>query len=217
MAKAIQYAFLLLGVAGAVTIGLLLNDIAKGSGFIFWVAMILVLLYALRRYPREEVFAVFGFGFGFFCPVVLGGAYLFARAGYTAVAVVWLALWTTGFIAGHRRLQRSLTPTFYIADEFVRMVGPIPVQRRIHRGCVFTGLEGVLLFFFLMVAGLLGPLLWIVQIAFLLWFLKRTRGRPFSWGMLVAFIAVNVVVLVVLYQAMDELGFEHTLRKLLGG
>jgi len=122
MAKAVQYAFLLLGVAGAVTIGLLLNDITKGSGLVFRVAMILVLLYALRRYPREEVFAVFGIGFGFFCAFVLGGAYLFAGAGYTAVAVVWLALWTTGFVAGHRRLQRWLTPTFYIADEFVGIV-----------------------------------------------------------------------------------------------
>jgi hypothetical protein len=217
MIKAIRYILFVFGVAGVVSIGILLNQVAWGSGILFWVFVSLVFLYGVKRYPREEVFAIFGIGFGFFGLFVLGGAYLLARAEHETLAVVWLAVWVTGLIVFHRPIQKRLTPTFYLANAFAEIVGPIPVKREFPRGCLLTIVEAILFFFFLMVAGLLGPILWVVQLLLLLWFRKRTRGKPFSWKKLLLFILLNMGLLMALYLTMRDLGLERQLRKLLGG
>ena len=217
MTKAIQYALLLSGVAGVAIIGILLNQVAPGSGIVLWVFVSLVFLYGVKRYPREEVFAIFGIGFGFFALFVLGGAYLLARAEHETLAIVWVAVWVIGFIVLHRPIQKRLIPTFYLVNTFAAMVGPIPIKRDLPRGCLLTILEAILFFFLLMVGGLLGPILWVVQLLLLLWFLKRTRGKPFSWKKLLLFILLNIGLLMALAMTMRDLGLEHQLRKLLGG
>lgn len=207
----------LFGVTGVVLIGILLNRVAPGAGILLWVALFLVFLYGLRRYPAKEVFALFGIGFGFFGLFVLGVSYLLVRAGHEILGVVWLAVWVIGFIVFHRPIQQRLTPTFYMADQFARLVGPIPIQRPLPPGCLLTGLEGILFFVFLMVAGLLGPILWGVQLVLLLWFRKRIRGKPFPWGKFTLFVLLNIVLLMALYLTMRDLGMERQLRHLLGG
>lgn len=217
MTRVIQYILLLFGMAGVIVIGLLLNTVAMGSGILFWVVLSLVFLYGIIRYPREEVFAVFGIAFGFFCLFVLGGAYFFGHAGYEVLAIVWLVVWLGVSLVLLRRVQRWLTPTFFMADEFARIVGPIPVRRELPRGCIVTGIETILFFLFLMIAGLLGPILWLVQVSFLLWFLKKISDKQFSWGRLLIFIVWNVIVLFVLYMTMKELHVDEYVRKLTGG
>jgi len=217
MTKAIQYILFPFGVAGVVIIGILLNQAAPGSGILLWVVLFLVFLYGVRRYPREEVFAILGIGFGFFGLFVLGGAYLFVRAEHESLGIVWLAVWVIGIVAFHRPIQKRLTPTFYMANTFAAIVGPIRAQREIPQGCVLTAVEAVLFFFFLMVAGLLGPILWVVQLVLLLWYRKKIRGKPFSWGKLVLFVLLNIVSLMAMYLTLRDLGLQHQLRKLLGG
>ena len=207
----------LFGVTGVVLIGILLNRVAPGAGILLWVVLFLVFLYGLRRYPANEVFALFGIGFGFFGLFVFGVSYLLVRAEHEILGVVWLVVWTIGFIVLNRPIQQRLTPTFELANRFAAIVGPIPAQRDLPGGCILIGVEAVLFFFFLMVAGLLGPILWGVQLVLLLWFRKRIRGKPFPWGKFTLFVLFNIVLLMALYLTMSDLGMEHQLRKLLGG
>ncbi len=197
--------------------GILLNRAASGSGILFWAFLFVIFLYGLRRYPAKEVFALFGIGFGFFGLFVLGVSYLLVRAGHELLGVVWLAVWAIGFIVFNRPIRERLTPTFDLANRFAGIVGPIPAQRDIPGGCILTAVESVLFFFFLMVAGLLGPILWVVQLVLLLWFRKRIRGKPFPWARFTLFVLFNIVLIMALYLTMRDLGLEHQLRELLGG
>ena len=132
--KIIQYFLFLLGLICIILIGNLLNIAAPGSGIVFWVVMFLVLLFTIRRFPREEVFAFFGLTFGVLILLGLGGAYYFISIEYEVVAVLWFIIWFVGFLIFQKRLRRWLTPTFFLADEFAKIVGPIPVSRELPSG-----------------------------------------------------------------------------------
>ena len=106
--KIIQYLLFLLGLVCIILIGNLLNMAAPGSGIVFWVVMFLILLFSIRRFPKEEVFAFFGLTFGLLILFGLGGAYYFVSIEYEVIAIFWLNIWFVGFLIFQRRLRRSL-------------------------------------------------------------------------------------------------------------
>lgn len=111
--KIIQYLLLLPGIVGVILIGSLLNRAAPGSGIVFWIALFVIFLLNIRRYPKEEVFALLGIVFGFIILIGLGGAYYFISRGHEVFAAIWLVIWLIGIIIFQKRIRRWLTPTFF--------------------------------------------------------------------------------------------------------
>jgi hypothetical protein len=190
---------------------------APGSGIVFWVVMFLILLFTIRRFPKEEVFAFFGLTFGILILFGLGGAYYWAKIGQEVVAVFWLVIWLIGFLLIQKRLRSWLTPTFFLADEFAKVVGPIPVSRELPSGCIIVGLESILFFILLMVAGLLGPILWLFHYIIFIKLKKRHQQKPLKWPSIIFYIIINVFLLVVLYFVLKNIGADEFLRKIMGG
>ena len=115
MIKFIQYTLFLLGLAGIILIGMLLNEAAPGSSIFFWIVIFFLLFFSFKRYPKEEVFATIGIAFGFICLFVLGGAYLILKAEYELLAAVWLVFWLVILIIFRKPVTKKLTPTFYLS------------------------------------------------------------------------------------------------------
>lgn len=79
------------------------------------------------------------------------------------------------------------------------MVGPIHGYRQLPRGCIIVILESILFFILLMVAGLLGPILWIFHIILFTIFEKRNQEKSFEVVKLIMFIVMNIFLMMVLY------------------
>ncbi len=217
MIKFIQYTLFLFGFIGIILIGMLLNEAAPGSSIFFWIVIFFFLLYCLKRYPKEEVFAVIGIAFGFICIFVIGGAYLIIISEYEFLALVWFVFWMAILIIFKKPVAKKLTPTFFLADEFAKIVGPIPRHRGLPKGCGIIALESVLFFFLLMTAQLLAPIFWFIHLVLLFWFLKQNRAKGFSVGKLVIFILINIVIISILWIIFSNLGVDKSLRELMGG
>jgi len=217
MIKFIQYTLFLFGFIGIILIGMLLNEAAPGSSIFFWIVIFFFLLYCLKRYPKEEVFAVIGIAFGFICIFVIGGAYLIIISEYEFLALVWFVFWMAILIIFKKSVTKKLTPTLFLADEFAKIVGPIPLHSELPKGCGIIAIESLLFFFLLMTAQLLAPILWLVHLLLLLWFLKFIRSKGFSFGKLVIFILINIIVISLLWIIFNQLGIERSLRVLMSG
>jgi hypothetical protein len=194
-----------------------MNEVTPGFGIVLGIALLVIFLFSVRRYPKEELFALFGIVFGLIILLGIGGAYTLLSAGHEVIGIIWIVMWIISFILFQRPVRRRLTPTFFIADEFVRMVGPIPGSQELPRGCFIIAFESILFFILLMVAGLLGPILWVVHIILFAIFEKRNRDRSIKWTKILSFIVMNIVLLVILSILLDSIGAEAFLREIMGG
>lgn len=207
--KTVQYALSVLGLTGMFFVGRLLNSVAQGSGYIFGVFILLAFFLGFRKYPRIEVFAMFGLLFGGVVFAGLVPAYLLLKAEHVVLAVIWLFLLLVILILFWRKITRWLTPTFFLANEFVLVISPhIPV-RETPTGCILVGGEAVLFFILLLTAQLSGPFLWVAHLLLLWIFRKRNKGKKITTAQTIGFVFLNVVVLTVLYILLDKLGFKE--------
>jgi len=215
--RTIQTILVIPGIIGLFFIGFLLSKISLVLAIVCCSIFVVVFLYSVKRYPKNEVLALFGILFGFLLLPALAGSFFLISAGKTVSAIVWPILWLIAWILLQKPIRKKVTPTFYFADEFAAIVGPIPISRGIPGGCFIFVLECILFFLLLMTAGLLGPVLWGFHLILLWIFSKRHRGKTLIWKNVLLFIIVNIVLLFLLKIVLDNLGVEPFLRRIMGG
>jgi len=214
--KIVQYLLLVPGVVGIALLGRLFGQVVPGFQYVIWIALPLFFLFFVRRYPKEEIFAIFGIIFGWVILVVCGGAFYLAVKERFVSAALWLAAGVIVSIVSQKQIRNRLTPTMFIVDTFAALVGPIPPSRELPRGCFLVPSEILLFLALLMSVGVLGPFLWLAHIILYKVFVKVNRQKPFGWTKVLLFIITNILTLFVLYFVMENLGAEPVVRKWLG-
>lgn len=214
--KIVQYLLLIPGIVGIALLGHLVGQAAPGSQYIIWVVVPLFILFFVRRYPKEEIFAFFGLTFGWVVLVVCGGAFYFAVNEQVVYAVLWLVGGLAVSIVFQKRICNRLTPTMFIVETICATVGLIPPSRELPRGCFLVTSEILLFLALLMTVGVLGPILWLAHILMYRVFVKVNREKKIGWVKVLLFIITNILALFVLYFVLENLGVEPTIRKLLG-
>ena len=214
--KIVQYLLLIPGIVGIALLGHLVDQAAPGSQYIIWVVVSLFVLFFVRRYPKEEIFAFFGLTFGWVVLVVCGGAFYLAVNKQVVYAVLWLVGGLAISIVFQKRICNRLTPTMFIVETISATVGPIPPSRELLRGCFLVTSEILLFLALLMTVGVLGPALWLAHILMYRVFVKVNREKKIGWVKVLMFIIMNILALFVMYFVLESLGAEQAIRKLLG-
>lgn len=197
-------------------LGYIVGLAAPGVQYLVWVVMPLVVLFFVRRYPREEICAVFGLAFGWLLLVVCGGAVYLAVNEQLLYAGLWLVCGLVISIVFHKPVFRRLVPTMFIVETFGAMVGPMAMpQREPPFGCILVTSETLFFLTLLMMVGVLGPVLWLTHFIMYKVFMKMNREKKIGWVKVLLFIFMNIVVLFILYHILKNLGAEAVVGKLL--
>ena len=86
------------GIVGIALLGHLVGKTTPGSQYIIWVIVPLFVLFFVRRYPKEEIFAFFGLTFGW------GKIILFIITNILALFVLYFVLENLGAEPAIRKL-----------------------------------------------------------------------------------------------------------------
>jgi hypothetical protein len=184
-------------------------EIAGGPGIILGLCLALVLLWSAKKYGWLDTMSVCGFLFTCLA-VMLGGMYLLAHYWSVVAGIFWLSGCMICLAVFRRPLQKWVWPIGHIAEVFAEeIVGPIPFRREFPAGCLIAGVGGVLLFFFLMIWGINGIVMWTAQMFLINRYRKlyRKDGR-LTLRRSLSCIAFSILLQIVLYISLQAIGFE---------